>query len=151
MIPEGFEQNANKVVAGVFSTAVIDQKGELKFWFNRQNDLPENVKTFQGYSNGKMSLSERFFCAINELKALSCYQITITPTSTSIDEQKLKLPPSLNGEVKDVSAGQEQICAVSSKSAVICWTYNRSGYLILDVPHWLRKAGSALRIHAGYN
>lgn len=138
-------------MAGVFSTAVIDQKGELKFWFNRQNDSPEGVSTFQGYSNGKLTLSERFFCAINDLHELSCYQITITPTSAEIDKQKLKLPPSLKGEVKDVSAGQDQICAVSSKSAVICWTYNRSGYLILDVPHWLRKAGSALRIHAGYN
>lgn len=33
-IPEGFETNAKKVVAGVASTAVIDSDGILKFWFN---------------------------------------------------------------------------------------------------------------------
>jgi len=45
VIPEGFEQNAKMVVAGVFSTAVIDNYGELKFWFNRRNDLPEGIST----------------------------------------------------------------------------------------------------------
>lgn len=45
VIPEGFEQNAKMVVAGVFSTAVIDNYGELKFWFNRRNDLPEGIRT----------------------------------------------------------------------------------------------------------
>lgn len=149
LVPEGFELNANKVVAGVYSTSVIDQKGELKFWSNRQNDLPENVMTFQGFSDGKMSLSERFFCAINDSQELNCYEISNTPTSTSINKKKLILPPALKGEVKDVSAGNDQICAITARSAVICWTYIRSKVHILDVPHYLSNPKSALRVHAG--
>lgn len=75
MIPKGFEQNAKKVIAGVFSTAVIDNDGVLKFWFNRRNDLTEGVKTFQGYLNGKISLSKNYFCAINDTNELSCYRV----------------------------------------------------------------------------
>lgn len=134
-----------KVVAGQLSTAVIDHEGELKFWSYSHNKSPENVRTFQGYFNGKMSLSERFLCAINDLRALNCYLITFNNVSL----KKLKLPTALQGEVNDVSAGQDQICAVSAKSAVICWTYTPKGYLTLYVPNRLRKVGSALRVHTG--
>lgn len=34
VIPQGVGTGAAKVVAGVTSTAVIDTKGNLKFWFN---------------------------------------------------------------------------------------------------------------------
>jgi hypothetical protein len=103
MIPEGFELNAKKVVAGVFSTAVIDNEGELKFWFHRPNSLPENIRTFEGYSEGKMSLSSKFFCAINDLKQLSCY--LVTPTQAKL--KKLRIPPHIFSQaVVDVSAGE---------------------------------------------
>jgi len=42
VIPKGFQTNVKKVVAGVSSTAIIDDNGDLKFWFNgpmfNQND-----------------------------------------------------------------------------------------------------------------
>jgi len=127
VIPDGFEQNAKKVVAGVFSTAVIDHDGELKFWFNRRNDVPEGARTFEGFSKGKMSLSQRFFCAINDAHELSCFRINATKASL----KQLQIPHSLKGEVSDVSTGAEQICAVSDKSAVTCWTYTSRGIQIL--------------------
>jgi len=47
-----------------------------------------------------------------------------------------------------VSTGHEQICAVSAKSAVTCWTYTSKGSQILYVPHRMRKSDSALRVHS---
>jgi len=147
VIPEGFEQNAKMVVAGVFSTAVIDNYGELKFWFNRRNDFPEGARTFEGFSKGKMSLSQRFFCAINDARELSCFRLN--PSKASL--KKLQTPRSLKGEVLDVSVGAEQICAVSAKSAVTCWTYTSRGVQVLYVPNRLRKPDSALRVHSAYD
>jgi len=122
-------------VAGASSTAVIDNEGVLKFWFNRQNDLPEGVRTFQGYSNNKMSLSKRFFCAINDSQELSCYSIKESQATL----KKLQIPRILKEGVVDVSAGNEQICAVAANSAVTCWAYNSRGSQMLFVPNSLRK------------
>lgn len=144
VIPDGFEQNAKKVVAGVFSTAVIDNYGELKFWFNRRNDLPEGIRTYGGFSKGKVSLSQSFFCALNDARELSCFRLN--PSKASL--KKLQIPRSLKGEVFDVSTGAEQICAVSYKSAVTCWTYTSRGVQVLYVPNRLRKTDSALRVHS---
>lgn len=58
-IPAGFEKNAKKVVAGVSSTAVIDSDGNLKFWFNKPNFSPAGIRTFAGYTNGKMDMSKK--------------------------------------------------------------------------------------------
>lgn len=144
VIPDGFEQNAKKVVAGMFATAVIDKYGELKFWFNRRNDLPAGIRTYGGFSKGKVSLSQHFFCAINDARELSCFRLN--PPKAAL--KRLQTPRSLNGAVLDVSAGDEQICAVSVKSAVTCWTYTSRGVQVLYVPNRLRKPDSALRVHS---
>lgn len=115
------------MVAGALSTAVIDNEGELKFWFNRRDDVPEGVRTFQGYSNGKVSLSKRFFCAINDVRELSCYSVKETQATL----KKLQIPRFLKEGVVDVSVGQEQICAVSANSSVTCWRYNSRGSQML--------------------
>jgi len=59
-------------VTGVSSTAVIDTNGDLKFWFNKPFYNSDDIKTFRGYSNGKMSMSKNYFCAINDAKKLEC-------------------------------------------------------------------------------
>jgi len=34
VIPPGLDKDVKKVVSGVTSTAIIDTKGNLRFWFN---------------------------------------------------------------------------------------------------------------------
>lgn len=33
-IPDGFENDVRKVESGAYATAIIDNSGDLKFWFN---------------------------------------------------------------------------------------------------------------------
>lgn len=72
--PEGLG-TVRKVAAGVTSTAVIDTKGNLKFWYNMPMYDPEYVTTLSGYKNGKLSISKNFLCAINKSKQLACWRI----------------------------------------------------------------------------
>lgn len=72
VIPKGFETKVKKVVAGVSSTAIIDDNGDLKFWFNGPMFNEDTASVFKGYKNGKMSLSKSFLCAINSDKQLAC-------------------------------------------------------------------------------
>jgi len=138
-----------KVVAKASSTAVIDAAGELKFWFNRLDAAPEGAMTLQGYSNGKLSLSSRFFCAINTAQALSCFRVNQSTATL----KKLHVPRFSAEGVIDVSAGPDQICAVTVKSAISCWTYASRGsqLLHLSVPNRMRKAGSARSVQTGDN
>jgi len=94
-----------------------------------------------------VSLSQSFFCALNDARELSCFRLN--PSKASL--KKLQTPRSLKGEVLDVSVGAEQICAVSAKSAVTCWTYTSRGVQVLYVPNRLRKPDSALRVHSAYD
>jgi len=115
-IPDGFENDVRKVESGAYATAIIDNSGQLKFWFNSPFQDPATIKTFHNYSNGKISLSNKFLCAIDDFKQLSCYRAT--PTKIF---EKLSIPSQLVEDVVDVSAGNKQICAISSQNATICW------------------------------
>lgn len=75
-IPFGFDYDVRTVVCSSNATAIINLNGELKFWFNHpsENFLSENVfeKTFPNTQTKKVSLSNRFLCAINDAKELNC-------------------------------------------------------------------------------
>jgi len=56
-------------------------------------------------------------CAIDDFKELRCYRLT--PTKGKL--KKLSIPSLLVENAVDVSAGNEQICAISSENTTICW------------------------------
>jgi len=96
-----------------------------------------------------MSLSNNYFCAINNIQELSCYRLTHSTATL----ETLNIPKNLIQEKAiDVSVGPKQICAVSAKSATTCWTYSGHYYnSLVYVPHRLRQPGSTLSVHAGTN
>lgn len=48
VVPQGLEKGVKQVVAGVSSTAIIDNNGDLKFWFNEPMYNPNAVSIFKG-------------------------------------------------------------------------------------------------------
>lgn len=64
---------------------------------------------------------------------------------------KLNVPRFLVEDVVDVSVGKDQICAISSFTAIVCWNYTNEGYKLMYVPDPLYKKGSAKHISTSYN
>eukprot|EP00801_Mesodinium_rubrum_P003097 Mrub_03097.p1 GENE.Mrub_03097~~Mrub_03097.p1 ORF type:complete len:495 (+),score=125.07 Mrub_03097:1-1485(+) len=134
LIPQGFEQDVRAVVCSSNATVIINNDGELKFWFNYPFK-PESVQIFENYYSGKVSLSNRFLCAINDTKELSCYRVTATKSKLT----KLYIPSILVEDTIEVSAGNNQICAISKEHQAICWAYHDKGGKMMYVPKNLRK------------
>lgn len=124
VVPKELQTNAKRVVAGVNSTAAINKKGELVFWWNYPMYHPDSVRKFEGFKKGtsKFSLSRNYFCSINDSKALNCYQLK--PNTPRL--AYVPVPKFMREGALDVSAGKEQICAVSSLSGIVCWKYTLS-------------------------
>jgi len=144
--PEGLNK-VTKVAAGYTSTAIIDTKGNLQFWFNYPMYNPENDQIFTGYKNGKVSISKNYLCAINQTKQLTCWRIK---AGTAKLEQT-KVPKFLNENVIEVSAGKDQICAISSKKALVCWRYPDNRTQLEFVPKPLYTEDNAKSVSTGYN
>lgn len=57
----------------------------------------------------------------------------------------------MRNDVTDVSVGKDQLCAISNRSAIVCWSYLSEGYKLQYVPRPLYLADNAKSVQTGSN
>lgn len=65
--------------------------------------------------------------------------------------EQTKVPKFLNENVIEVSAGEDNICAISSKKALVCWSFSGNLLQLQFVPKQLYTEDTAKSVSTGYN